>query len=204
MTSKNYHFITHWRVLAKVKEVTDILRDSEALARWWPSVYLGVEELEPGDADGIGKVIRLHTKGWLPYTLQWHLRIFAIHADGFSLVASGDFEGRGIWTFKQNGPWADITYDWKIRAEKPLLRYFSCIMKPLFSANHYWAMASGEESLKLELARRRTSTEEERLQVPAPPPPTSSSPIPLLLTTLGSIAVLAVLGYLTIKVIAKD
>jgi hypothetical protein len=77
-----------------------------------------------------------------------------VRDDGFTLVAQGDFEGRGIWTFKQDGPWVDVVYDWKISAEKPLLRYFSFLIKPLFAANHRWAMAKGEESLALELARR--------------------------------------------------
>jgi len=30
----------------------------------------------------------------------------------------------------------DITYDWRIRADKPLLRYLSFVFKPIFSANH--------------------------------------------------------------------
>ena len=203
MASKDYHFITHWHVPGQVKEVTDIIGDSEALVRWWPSVYLNVEELEPGDADGIGRVISLYTKGWLPYTLRWQFRISARHADGFTLVATGDFEGRGIWTFKQNGPMVEATYDWKISAEKPLLRYFSFIMKPIFSANHHWAMARGEESLKLELARRRATTNEERSQIPAPPAATSSSPFPLVLTALMCMTVLTLLGYLATKRIAK-
>ncbi len=196
MASKDYHFITQWHVIGKVKEVTDIISDNEALVHWWPSVYLRVEELEPGDADGIGKVLSLYTKGWLPYTLHWQCRVSAIHADGFSLIASGDFEGRGIWTFKQNGSWADVTYDWKISAEKPLLRYFSFIMKPIFSANHHWAMARGEESLKLEVARRRATTQEERSQVPAPPKPTSNSFVPLIVATLGCVIALVYLRYI--------
>ena len=204
MASKDYHFITQWHVPAKVKEVTDIISDNEALVHWWPSVYLRVEELEPGNADGIGKVLSLYTKGWLPYTLHWQCRVSAIHADGFSLIASGDFEGRGIWTFKQNGPWADVTYDWKISAEKPLLRYFSFIMKPIFSANHHWAMAQGEESLKRELARRRASAERERSHVPAPPMPTSNSPVPLILATLSCTLALTYLVYIATKVIGKD
>ncbi len=202
MMSKDYHFITQWHVRGRVKEVTDIIRDRDALVHWWPSVYLNVEELEAGNADGVGKVLRLHTKGWLPYTLHWQFRISQIHTDGFSLIASGDFEGRGIWTFKQNGPCVNITYDWRISAEKPLLRYFSFIMKPIFSANHYWAMAKGEESLKLELARRRALTATERTLIPAPPQPTSNAPL-LLLATLGTIAILTYLGYLTTKTIAK-
>jgi hypothetical protein len=62
---------------------------------------------------------------------------------------------------------ADVTYDWRIRAEKPLLRAFSFVLKPIFAANHRWAMARGEESLALELRRRRGES-----GVPAPPAPT--------------------------------
>lgn len=74
--------------------------------------------------------------------------------NGFSLEAWGDFEGTGVWNFAQDGQFVDITYDWRIRAEKPLLRYFSFLLKPVFAANHRWAMARGEESLAGELARR--------------------------------------------------
>ena len=35
-----------------------------------------------------------------------------------------------------------------------VIELFSPILKPIFGANHRWAMARGEESLKIELARR--------------------------------------------------
>jgi hypothetical protein len=89
---------------------------------------------------------------------------------GFSLEAFGDFVGKGDWTFTQDGDWVNITYDWRIRADKPLLRALSFIMKPIFAANHHWAMRKGEESLQLELQRRRTDSN--RSAVAAPPPPT--------------------------------
>ena len=67
--SNQYEFLTRWRVEGTSGEVADILGDPLALARWWPSVYLHVEELRPSDARGLGRRVRLHTKGWLPYTL---------------------------------------------------------------------------------------------------------------------------------------
>jgi hypothetical protein len=85
------------------------------------------------------------------------------------LEAWGDFVGRGIWTFEQQGEWVNVVYDWKIRADKPLLRSLSFLLKPVFSANHYWAMRMGEESLKLELMRRHTSSLEERARISPPP-----------------------------------
>ena len=173
MALSDYHFVTHWRVEGTVEEVAEVLRDAAALPRWWPSVYLGAEVLEPGDAAGVGKLVRLHTKGWLPYTLRWDFRVTeSNHPHGYALEARGDFEGRGVWTFKQDGLYADVTYDWHIRARKPLLSALSFLLKPLFAANHRWAMRRGEHSLRLELARRRARTAEERARVPPPPGPT--------------------------------
>ena len=137
--TNDYHFITVWRVESNIEEVSTIIGDATDLVRWRPSVYMDVKVVEPGDERGLGKVVSLYTKGWLPYTLRWDFRVTEVRNDGFTLVATGDFDGRGIWTFEQDGSWVNITYDWKIKAEKPLLRYFSFIMKPLFSANHRWA-----------------------------------------------------------------
>jgi hypothetical protein len=50
-----------------------------------------------------------------------------------------------------------VTSDWKIRADKPLLRYLSLLPKPV-SMNHEWAMAQVEKSLKAELKRRHEAT----------------------------------------------
>ena len=187
MAINDYYFVTHWRVQGTVKEVADIIADARDLVRWWPAVYLDVQELEPGDEHGVGKVIDLYTKGWLPYTLRWRFRVAEVEPlKRIMLVAAGDFVGRGIWTFEQVGLFVDITYDWKIRADKSLLRTFSFLLKPIFSANHHWAMRKGEESLRLELARRRATTPAERARIPPPPQPTTTSSVPLLLSMIGA------------------
>ncbi len=170
MASNDYAFTTHWRVRSTCEEVSEVLGHAPDLVRWWPSVYLEIAEYEPGDAKGIGKHIALYTKGWLPYTLRWDFRVVESRSPhGFSLVAFGDFVGRGDWYFEQDGEFVNIRYDWVIEAEKPLLKNFSLVMKPIFSANHHWAMKKGEESLKLELDRRKG------LAVPPPPGPTFRS-----------------------------
>src|SRR5436305_1140466 len=168
--SNEYAFLTQWRVEGTCGEVADILGDPLDLPRWWPSVYLQVDELRPADAKGLGGRARLHTKGWLPYTLTWESELIETrYPYGYSLLATGDFAGRGIWTFAQDGAFVDVTYDWQLSAEKPLLRSLSPVLKPIFEANHRWAMAQGEQSLKLELARRR-ATSDAALRAIAPPP----------------------------------
>ena len=188
MASNDYHFMTQWRVRSTLPEINDIIGQALDLPRWWPSVYLQVKELKPGREQGLGKVIDLYTKGYLPYTLRWQFRVTEVrHPYGFTLEAWGDFVGRGIWTFAPDGDYVNIAYDWKIRADKWLLRRFSFVMKPIFAANHRWAMRQGEMSLNLELDRRHAVTSEERARIPAPPGATATSPRALALGALAAI-----------------
>ena len=175
MSITDYHFVSRWRVEGTVEEVSDILGEAEGLARWWPSVYLKVETVEAGDERGAGRRVRLHTKGWLPYTLRWEFRTLETnYPHGFTVEAIGDLQGRGVWKFEPDGASVNITYDWRVRARKPLIRALSFLLKPIFAANHRWAMARGEESLKLELLRRRARNAEELARIPPPPLPTFS------------------------------
>jgi hypothetical protein len=177
----DYRFVTHWRVPATPGEVSAILEDIPGLTRWWPSVYLEAETVEPGGEDGVGRVVRLHTKGLLPYTLRWTLSVKESRRPyGFTIGAEGDLSGRGIWTLRPDGLWTAVAFDWTVRADKPLLRWLSPVLRPLFAANHRWAMARGEESLRLELARRRPATAADRARVAAPPRATTDSPWPLI------------------------
>jgi len=192
-----YHFVSRWRIEGTCGEVADVLGDPLALARWWPSVYLRVEELRPADACGVGRVVRLHTKGWLPYTLDWQFEVTdSRYPHGFTLVATGDFEGVGVWTFEQDGASVDAIYDWRISAEKPLLKRLSFLMKPIFEANHRWAMAQGETSLRLELARRRATSEAARARVPPPPGPVTYAGVALV---AGAAVVAGGLAWLLVR-----
>ena len=47
------------------------------------------------------------------------------------------------WWPSVGGPVTRVEYDWRIRAQKGLLKVLSPVMRPLFSANHHWAMAQG-------------------------------------------------------------
>lgn len=157
--TNQYYFITRWRVRATAEEVFAIISEPLEYPRWWPSVYLETVELRAAHFSGVGRCVLLHTRGWLPYTLRWESTVTDVKAPHLLAIrASGDFDGRGIWSIAEDGEYCDITFDWKLRAEKPLLAALSFAFKPMFEANHRWAMARGEESLVLELARSRAQT----------------------------------------------
>ena len=205
MSDNLYHFISRWRVEGTCGEVADVIGEPLALTRWWPSVYQHVWEVRPpinNVARGVGQRVKVVTKGWLPYTIRWEFEVVeSQYPHGFTIVASGDFDGRGVWTFEQDGAFVDITYDWRLRAEKPLLRNLSFLLKPLFEANHRWAMARGEESLRLELARRRAASDTERARIPAPPGPITYAAVGLI---AGAVAIGGTLAYLVFSASSRD
>jgi len=195
--SSEYEFLTKWRVEGTCGEVSDVLGDPVGLARWWPSVYLDVEEIDPPDARGVGRRVRVLTKGWLPYTLRWEFATTeSRYPNGFAIAAVGDFNGRGVWTFEQDGRDVVITYDWRLEVEKPFVKQLSFLLKPIFEANHRWAMAQGEKSLRLELARRRATSAVERAAIPPPPGPVTYTGVALI---AGAAAVGATLTYLVLR-----
>ncbi|HEX7140489.1 MAG TPA: hypothetical protein VF219_21740, partial [Vicinamibacterales bacterium] len=102
--TNTYHFVTAWRVEGTCGEVADILGDPLVLPLWWPSVYLSVTEIRPPDARGLGRRVALVTKGWLPYTIAWEFEVVeSRYPSGIVLIATGDFDGRGEWSFVQDG-----------------------------------------------------------------------------------------------------
>lgn len=156
MAVADYHFVTRWSFEATAAEISDILSDIDSLSRWWPTVYLEVKTVAPGDERGIGRRVDLLTKGRLPYRLRWQFTVVETNPPhGFTIEAEGDFVGRGIWTLTESAGRTDVEFDWRIRAEKPLLKRMTFALRPVFSWNHDWAMKQGERSLRAEIARRR-------------------------------------------------
>jgi hypothetical protein len=159
MAINDYHFVSEWQVQdCTCEEVFDILADLKSFPLWWPSVYLKMETKIPQAH------YEAHTKGWLPYSMRWQIMPVQPATDAQTqypntlvVQVAGDFAGQGVWQLTQNGKVVDITYDWQIRAQKPLLKYLSYLpgLKLVFGANHRWAMRQGEKSLQAEVVRRR-------------------------------------------------
>jgi hypothetical protein len=190
MTGSTYHFLTSWRLKASPEEVYDIIGQPLEYPRWWPSVYLDCRETASGSPNGTGRCVQFHTKGWLPYTLHWQAcTTEAVPSARIAFDASGDFTGRGIWSFLENGAFTDITFEWNITAGKPLLRYLTPVMRPVFEANHRWAMQQGEISLREELIRYRARTPKDLLDAADPRGPVE---VPVRWIAAGAIAVSAI------------
>ncbi len=176
MTTNQYHLVSNWRILGTPEELFSIIAEQEQLSSWWPACFREVLEIDPGAPDGIGRILRMETRGWLPYVQRWHLRVERIEAPReLHFQVWGDLEGYGAWTLDQDGIWTNVTHDWQVDVKKGLMRSLSLAGRPLFIANHRWAMAQGEESLHREANRRRHAGNEDAALIPPPPGPAKSS-----------------------------
>src|ERR1700738_5002635 len=135
--------------------VTDVLENTDRIARWWPSVYRECTILEHGGEHGLGRRVAVTTKGFLPYLIRWEFTVVEQHyPNGSRIVATGDLDGEGRWTLRQDGDDTDVTYEWTVSANHDFIRRFSWLLRPMFAANHNWTMNQGLRGLRAELAAR--------------------------------------------------
>jgi uncharacterized protein YndB with AHSA1/START domain len=184
-----YHFVSRWRVKATPEEVFDIISQPTEFPRWWPAVYLDARQITAGAPDGTGRRVHFHTRGWLPYTLHWEATTTETERPRrIAIEATGDFNGSGVWSFQQDGEFTDITYEWNVIPSRPVLRTLTPALRPVFEANHRWAMQLGEGSLREELIRYRANTPGELLDAAEPRGPVE---LPVRWIAAGALAISA-------------
>ena len=149
-----------------IERAFDLLADPAAYPRWWHGAGLRAQELSRGDEDGTGRTVDFEVRGFLPYVLRWRLcctetkRPIKIVAE-----AEGDLEGRGTWFLRQAGCLVEITFEWKVRLQKPFLREAAFIFRPLLIWNHNRVMQTWETSLRHALENTGDSTKPLRQHV---------------------------------------
>lgn len=149
---KKYNFVSVWNVESTAERVYEIISKPEDFIHWWSDVYLEVEEIKRGNEAGAGRILRVLTKGKLPYTLNWRAEVLEAEKPRRILLrAEGDLEGTGEWQFVQNSKFVEITYNWTVITNRRWMNLLSPVLKKLFESNHRWAMKKGEQGLKQKL-----------------------------------------------------
>ncbi len=145
--AKEYVFLDEWDVDAPQEAVFEALADARTYPDWWKPVYI---EVEGGEPPGPGVRTRQHFKGQLPYTLRTTSTIVEYEPPTrFKVEVVGDLTGTGTWTLTQNGSGTvHVRFDWIVHADRPLLRYLTPILRPIFRRNHDWSAARAKEGLE--------------------------------------------------------
>jgi len=148
--AREYLFVDEWDVEAPPEAVFHALADARTYPDWWRPVYIDTQTDGPPQ---LGRTSQQHFKGRLPYHLHTRSTITryeppaAVGAD-----VDGDLRGHGLWTLtprdgNTHGA-THVRFDWRVYADKPLLRLLTPLLRPLFRWNHTWAIARAKAGLE--------------------------------------------------------
>jgi uncharacterized protein YndB with AHSA1/START domain len=145
--AKEYVFVDEWDVDAPQEAVFEALADARTYPEWWRPVYIAVEGDSP---PRVGAVTRHEFKGRLPYHLKTRAEIVRMDRPReFEVAHVGDLTGRGIWTLTPSDSGkVHIRFDWRVIADRPLLRYLTPVLRPVFRWNHNWSIQRAIEGLE--------------------------------------------------------
>src|SRR5882724_3869897 len=152
MAAAYYVFIDKFIVPCSVATAYDYISNIEEYPRWWGKVYkkiITLHKVIPGQPGGKYKIT---IGGFLPYTLTIENEVTFIdkpHLIRFD--ANGDLWGKGEWIFKEVAEGTEVTFDWRVAANKKLIRWFSFLLKPLFKANHAFCVRKAKEGITNDL-----------------------------------------------------
>jgi mannose-6-phosphate isomerase-like protein (cupin superfamily)/uncharacterized protein YndB with AHSA1/START domain len=147
VASPEYVFVDEWDVAAPPEAVWDALADASTYPEWWRPVYIEVSTAGP---PAVGSVSEQHFKGRLPYHLNTRSEI--VRAERPRVVEAevdGDLRGEGTWTLTPlRGGGTHVRFDWRVHADRRLLRVLTPVLRPVFRWNHNWAIARAMEGLE--------------------------------------------------------
>lgn len=154
MSTTDFVLVSHWKIAADRQAVWEALKHPVEWPRWWPFVR-AVDELDAGDADGLGARYRFHWASRLPYSIRLLTTVTDIQEPNLIRArAEGDLRGVGTWKLDDNmGGQTHVEYTWSVDLDRGWMRALLPILRPAFAWNHNTVMASGETGLRGYLAR---------------------------------------------------
>jgi quercetin dioxygenase-like cupin family protein/uncharacterized protein YndB with AHSA1/START domain len=152
VSADEYVFVDEWDVAAPPEAVFPLLADPSTYPDWWGRVYIDVTSDGP---PGPGQTSEQHFKGALPYHLRTRSTT-TVYEPPYRVGADvvGDLRGTGLWTLTPTDRGTHVRFDWTVFADKPIVKALTPVLRPLFRANHSWAIARATEGLE-PAARRR-------------------------------------------------
>lgn len=142
-----YRFVTFWQFRAPLQAVFDAILESRQWPQWWRGAQ-AVQELEPGDSDGIGSIRRYVWRSPTLYRIRFDARAESIEQPyRISASVSGDLTGSGHWHFSHNRQITTVRYEWHVRTTRKWMSMLAVVLRFPFAVNHRILMRRGAHGL---------------------------------------------------------
>lgn len=154
MSTREYVFIDQFFAACDTTDAYDYIANIRDYPQWWGNVYKKIEKLNDVADDQPGVQYAVTIGGFLPYKLTISNEVTHIHKPHIiRFKAFGDLQGHGTWYFNAVEGGTTITFDWRVVANKAVIRWFSFLLKPLFRANHHYCVKEAEKGIRNDLIR---------------------------------------------------
>lgn len=142
MSLNDYRFRDVWSLSAATSRVFDALVDLLRWPVWWPDVR-SVRQVDDDTAE-------LVCRSTLPYALTFRVHRAEQDAGAGRLRVdlTGDLEGYTVGVVARRAAGARLAIDQRVVVNKPLLRTFAPVARPLFQVNHTLMMRRGHRGLR--------------------------------------------------------
>lgn len=156
MPANSYRFVERWDLPGFTPEqVYDVLVDAKLLPEWWTGVFLEAEGIGENPEPVAGAKAKVVARGFLPYKVRFVIEAIELIPGKLVLVkTSGDFNGQGRATITASDEGTILETEWLAIVNKPIVRFLSPILRPIFALNHYWTTPRGVKGLLRYLAEK--------------------------------------------------
>ena len=155
MSASDFLLVSHWRLAAPRADIWKVLKAPTHWPRWWRYVAK-VDELDHGDAAGLGAKHRVSWTSRLPYRVNLETEVVETQPEQLiRLHAEGDVRGEGCWRLADADGGCTAEYTWRVAVDKPWMRALAPLLRPVFAWNHNAVMDEGERGLKRYLETRK-------------------------------------------------
>ena len=152
-----FQLVSRWHVAAPIDAVWEALKATAEWPCWWRYVN-SVQEIEPGDADGLGAVRHIAWRSRLPYGVAFDVEVVELQRPRLMRgVARGQLNGVGVWELEPDGPTTRVRYTWCVDLNRRWMRLVAPLAAPVFRWNHNGVMRSGAQGLARHLGVRLIS-----------------------------------------------
>ena len=153
----DFVLVSNWTLRAPIDAVWEALKHPVEWPRWW-SYVRAVDELDAGDAAGVGARYRFHWSSRLPYSIRLLTTVTGIERPRRIVArAEGDLRGVGTWRLDGDGGATRVEYTWRVDLDRAWMRALLPVLRPVFAWNHNAVMAAGERGLSVHLASVRAT-----------------------------------------------
>jgi hypothetical protein len=143
----DYHYVSTWQLQAPIEQVWAAISDLEHLPAWYAGLR-EVQQLAPGDAQGVGTQVRYVIKGRLPLRLAVEATVTRVAAPReLELRADGELAGTGRWSLDQQDGITTARYTWDVRTTRPWMNLVAPLARPLFTWNSKGVMLQAGKGL---------------------------------------------------------